>query len=43
MNNQKSRENATLQYVMYIQPAPSMTSLVCNDPSKMACSAPPTL
>ena len=25
-----------------IQPAPSMTSLVCSDPSKMVCSDPPT-
>ena len=27
---------------IYIQPAPSMTSLVCSDPSKMVCSDPPT-
>ena len=26
-----------------IQPAPSMTSLVCSDPSKMVCSDPPRM
>ena len=27
----------------YIQPGPSMTSLVCSDPSKMVCSDPPRM
>ena len=27
----------------YLQPAPSMTSLVCSDPSKMVCSDPPRM
>ena len=27
----------------HVQPAPSMTSLVCSDPSKMVCSDPPRM
>ena len=29
-------------YVL-VQPAPSMTSLVCSDPYKMVCSDPPNM
>ena len=32
-----------LKYLRRVQPAPSMTSLVCSDPSKMVCSDPPRM
>ena len=34
----------TASYIeICIQPSPSMTSLVCRDPSKMVCSDPPRM
>ena len=44
MSNTDSLDNKTCKYrYIYIQPAPSMTSLVCSDPSKMVCSDPPRM
>ena len=38
LSNQK-----ILKGIYCIQPGPSMTSLVCSDPSKMVCSDPPRM
>ena len=53
MNNQYSKSKLAKNWgfllvvrmscTRYVQPAPSMMSLVCSDPSKMVCSDPPRM